>query len=251
MEDRVWNLKAKAMQAGPRGRKEHMGGKPIQGTLPFPEPGSGQLVGKSAAMDRLREEIRRAAASDATVLILGESGTGKELVARLIHGLSRRQARPLVPFNCAAVSDSLVDSELFGHVRGAFTGADRPRAGLFEAAQGGSVFLDEIADASAAFQTRLLRVIQEREIRRVGENAALSVDVRIIAAANRSLSGAVDRGSFRQDLFYRLWVVPLLVPPLRARRGDIPLLAEHFLRRAERRTGRQRVPLSRPPRRKP
>lgn len=213
-------------------------GRETQGSLPFPDALQGKLVGKSAVMERLRQDIRRAAASDASVLILGESGTGKELVARLVHGLSRRRGKPLVPFNCAAVSESLMDSELFGHARGAFTGADRARAGLFEAAQGGSVFLDEISEASPAFQVRLLRVLQEREIRRVGENTAQRVDVRVIAAANRSLHGAAAQGAFRQDLLYRLWVISLPVPPLRARRDDIPLLAEHFLRRARLRTGR-------------
>ncbi len=215
-----------------------MEGKPVQGTLPFPDAEHRLLAGRSAAVERLREDIRRAAASDAAVVILGESGTGKELAARLLHSLSRRRMKPFVPVNCAAVPETLADSELFGHARGAFTGADRARTGLFEAAQGGSIFLDEIAEAAASFQVRLLRVLQEREVRRVGENAAVAVDARVIAATNRSLSEAVARGTFRQDLFYRLCVIPLRVPPLRERRDDIPLLTELFLGRARQRTGR-------------
>jgi two-component system response regulator HydG len=190
------------------------------------------LVGKSAAMRDLTTRISRVATSDATVLIEGESGTGKELVARAIHALSSRSKAPFVPVNCAAITESLLESELFGHAKGAFTGAVKARRGLFEEAHGGSLFIDEVTETSGAFQSKLLRALQEHEIRRVGENTSITVDVRVVAASNRDIELDVAEKRFRQDLFYRLAVVTLKVPPLRERLEDVPLLAQHFLERA-------------------
>jgi two-component system response regulator HydG len=189
------------------------------------------LVGQSQVMRELTARILRVAPSDATVLIQGESGTGKELVARAVHAYSKRQERPFVPVNCAAISEGLLESELFGHAKGAFTGAVRSRRGLFEEADGGTLFIDEVTETSPAFQSKLLRVLQEGEVRRVGESSSIKVDVRTVAATNRSLEKELAEGRFRQDLFYRLNVVTLRVPPLRERLEDVPLLAEHFLER--------------------
>src|SRR4051812_6629312 len=195
------------------------------------------LVGRSAAMRELLTRVVRVAPTEVTVLITGESGTGKELVARAIHANSRRSSRPFVPVNCAAISEQLLESELFGHVKGAFTGAVKLRQGLLEDASGGTFFFDEIAETMPAFQAKLLRVIQEHEIRRVGDNASIRVDVRVIAATNQDLRTAISERRFREDLFYRLNVVPLTAPPLRERREDIPLLAQHFVARFNRRNG--------------
>ncbi|MFW0768267.1 sigma-54-dependent response regulator transcription factor ZraR [Trabulsiella odontotermitis] len=189
------------------------------------------MVGQSPAMQALLNEIALVAPSDATVLICGESGTGKELVARALHTSSGRRDKPLVIFNCAALNESLLESELFGHEKGAFTGADKRREGRFEEAQGGTLFLDEIGDISPLMQVRLLRAIQEREIQRVGSNKTIPIDARLIAATHRNLAQEVAEGRFRQDLYYRLNVVTIEMPPLRQRREDIPLLAEHFLQR--------------------
>jgi two-component system response regulator HydG len=189
------------------------------------------LVGQSQVMRELTARILRVAPSDATVLIQGESGTGKELVARAVHAYSRRNERPFVPVNCAAISEGLLESELFGHTKGAFTGATRSRRGLFEEADGGTLFIDEVTETTPAFQSKLLRVLQNGEVRRVGESTAIKVDVRTVAASNRNLEKELSEGRFRQDLFYRLNVVTLRVPPLRERPEDIPLLAEHFLAR--------------------
>ncbi|ENC3164242.1 sigma-54-dependent response regulator transcription factor ZraR [Escherichia albertii] len=189
------------------------------------------MVGKSAAMQHLLSEIALVAPSEATVLIHGDSGTGKELVARAIHASSARREKPLVALNCAALNESLLESELFGHEKGAFTGADKRREGRFVEADGGTLFLDEIGDISPMMQVRLLRAIQEREVQRVGSNQTISVDVRLIAATHRDLAEEVNAGRFRQDLYYRLNVVAIEVPSLRQRREDIPLLADHFLQR--------------------
>lgn len=187
------------------------------------------IIGKSRPMKELVEMLAMVAPSEATVLITGESGTGKELIAKSIHHNSPRKDQPLVVVNCAALSETLLESELFGHEKGAFTGADRRREGRFKQADRGTIFLDEIGETSAAMQAKLLRVIQEREIQRVGGDEPLSVDVRILAATHRNLQEAVEEGQFREDLYYRLNVVTLRIPPLRERPDDIPLLARHFL----------------------
>ena len=182
-------------------------------------------------MQELLNDIALVAPSDATVLIHGESGTGKELVARALHASSARSDKPLVTLNCAALNESLLESELFGHEKGAFTGADKRREGRFVEADGGTLFLDEIGDISPLMQVRLLRAIQEREVQRVGSNQTLAVDVRLIAATHRDLAEEVSAGRFRQDLYYRLNVVTIEMPPLRQRRADIPSLAHYFLQR--------------------
>ena len=187
------------------------------------------MVGKSKNMQDLYALMQRAAKSDITVLVQGESGTGKELVAKLIHYNGPRKTCPFVAVNCAAIPETLIESELFGHERGAFTGASTRRIGQFEHAQGGTVLLDEIGDMPLALQAKLLRVLEEREIQRVGGTAAIPIDIRVIAATNRDLESAVQEGGFRADLFYRLAAFPLVIPPLRAHREDIPLLVAHFL----------------------
>jgi DNA-binding NtrC family response regulator len=188
------------------------------------------LLGRSAPMQRLRETIQQVAATDVAVLILGETGTGKELVAHAIHDGGARADRPLVEVSCAALPEALLESELFGHERGAFTGARDRRKGRFELAHGGTLFLDEVGDMSPETQAKLLRVLQEQEFERVGGTETIRVDVRIIAATNRELEDLVAEGAFREDLYYRLNVVPIHVPPLRERTEDIPVLLAHFLR---------------------
>jgi two-component system, NtrC family, response regulator PilR len=197
-----------------------------------------QLVGQSEAMQKVFDVVRKVADSKSNVLICGESGTGKELVARAIHYNSSRNAMPFVAVNCSAVPETLLESELFGHMKGSFTGAISNKAGLFEVANGGTIFLDEIGDTTPTIQVKLLRVIQEREFRRVGGNQDVKVDVRIVAATNKDLEKAVADGSFREDLYYRLDVIPIRLPPLRMRSGDIPLLANHFLERFSRESGK-------------
>ncbi|WP_437625115.1 sigma-54-dependent transcriptional regulator [Sorangium sp. So ce1151] len=189
----------------------------------------GELIGESRAMLDLREQIARAAKATATVFVTGERGTGKELVARAIHGASKRARGPLEKMNCAAVPSELIESEMFGHEAGAFTGATKQRRGKFERASGGTLFLDEVGDMPLAMQAKLLRVLQEREIERVGGNETIKVDVRVVAATNRDIEAACREGHFRPDLYDRLNVLPLSLPPLRARREDVPLLARHFL----------------------
>ena len=199
------------------------------------------LVGRSAPMRELLTKIIRVAPTDVTVLVTGESGTGKELIARAIHANGKRANRPFVPVNCAAISESLLESELFGHAKGAFTGAVKLRRGLLEEASGGTFFFDEIGETTPAFQAKLLRVIQEHEIRRVGDNASIPVDVRVIAATNQDLRQAIADRRFREDLYYRLNVVPLTAPPLRDRKEDVPLLTQHFLARFNERNKTQRT----------
>jgi DNA-binding NtrC family response regulator len=202
------------------------------------------MVGDSAAMQQLRERIRQVAPTDETVLICGESGTGKELVARAIHALSRRAAGPLVSLNCPALSPQLAESELFGHRRGAFTGADADRTGRFELAAGGAILLDEITEIDLPLQAKLLRVLQERTFEPVGSSETRIADVRVLASTNRDLPAEIAAGRFRQDLYYRLAVVPLEMPPLRDRGDDVQQLADHFLDRAARRLSRARAELT-------
>jgi DNA-binding NtrC family response regulator len=189
-----------------------------------------QIVGSAPPMQEVFKLIERVADSESTILILGESGTGKELVARALHFNSRRQFAPFVPINCSALPENLLESELFGHRRGAFTGAFTDKKGLFQEADGGTIFLDEVGSMSQMLQSRLLRVLQEREVRRVGDNTPVYVNVRVVAASNEPLEKRIKEGTFREDLYYRLNVIPIQLPSLRERRDDIPLLVAHFLK---------------------
>jgi len=200
------------------------------------------MIGKSQRMRELFDMIRKVAASQSNVLILGESGTGKELAARSIHTCSPRRSKPFVAVNCGAIPENLIESELFGHKKGSFTGAVSDRAGLFEQAEGGTLFLDEISELPLLLQTKLLRVLQEREFKRVGDAQTRKADVRMVCASNRDLEGEVREGSFREDLFYRINVVQLVMPPLRERIEDIPLLVEYFCRKYQ--GGGAAVPVS-------
>ena len=198
-----------------------------------------EMIGSAPAMVEIYKTVSRVAPTDATVVIEGETGTGKELVARMIHRFSRRASQPFVPVDCASIAPSLLESELFGAMRGAFTGADRDRQGVFEAAHRGTVLLDEIGDIELNFQLKLLRFLQEREIRPVGASRSKEVDVRVLAATNRDLQGLVDDGKFREDLWFRLNVVRIVMPPLRERRGDVPLLARFFVNKYNGRYNRE------------
>lgn len=189
------------------------------------------MIGKGPAMREVFDLVQRVAQATANVLITGESGTGKEMVARGIHRSGPRANRPFIAINCTSIPESLLESELFGHIKGSFTGAIQGKKGLFEEADGGTLFLDEIGDMDIGLQAKLLRVIQERKIKRVGENIYRDIDVRIIAATHKDLKAAIKDGRFREDLYYRLSVIPIVIPPLRHRKEDIPLLAEHFLRK--------------------
>jgi two-component system response regulator HydG len=196
------------------------------------------ILGASTPIQRVFDLITNAAGSDAPVIIYGESGTGKDLVAKAIHEISTRKNKPYVKVNCAALNESLLESELFGHVKGAYTGAHRNRKGRFEAAKGGDIFLDEIGDLPLSTQVKLLRVLEEKVIERVGDNRSFHIDVRIISATNQDLRQLVDLGAFREDFFYRINVIPIWLPPLRERTGDIPLLAEAFFRRTQLKSGK-------------
>ena len=198
-----------------------------------------QIVGNSAKMQQVFKMIERVADTDSTILILGESGTGKELVAKALHYNSRRQFAPFVPVNCSALPENLLESELFGHRKGAFTGAINDKKGLFQEADGGTIFLDEVGSMSPMLQSRLLRVLQEREVRRVGDNVPVYVNVRVVAATNEPLEKRIKEGTFREDLYYRLNVIPIHLPALRERPDDVPLLVSHFLRdKVHARTGK-------------
>jgi transcriptional regulator with PAS, ATPase and Fis domain len=195
-----------------------------------PETPATEMVGFSAPMVEVYKAVSRAAPTDAPVLIQGESGTGKELVARMIHGNSKRSHGPFVPVDCGSIAPGIIESELFGAVRGAYTGAERDRAGLFESADGGTVFLDEIGEVDSGFQLRLLRFLQEKEVRPLGSSRTKKLDVRVVAATNCNLKKRVDEGEFREDLWFRLNVIGIDLPPLRERRGDISALAAAFLK---------------------
>jgi two-component system response regulator AtoC len=227
--------------------REHLAQK---GKRPAPEPeGAGGLgldfiIGDSPAMRKVFAKVRRAAPSDSTVLLTGESGTGKELVARAIHLLSPRTDREFVPVDCSALVETLLESELFGHVKGSFTGALQTKHGLFELANHGTFFFDEISNLSHNIQAKLLRVIQEREFMQVGSQKRFKLDIRIIASSNRDLSEAIKAGTFREDLYYRLSVIPIHLPPLRERTGDIPLLVDHFLRKHSQKGHREMTGIS-------
>jgi DNA-binding NtrC family response regulator len=220
LAETIWQaLEESARRSGQPGRQKDL----------EPEEWETLLVGRSQAMHEMREIIRKVGTRRCTVLITGETGTGKELTARAIHLASPRRRRPLVALNCSAVPDTLLEAELFGHVRGAFTGAVQTRLGRFEQAQGGTLFLDEIGDLPFDLQAKLLRALQEREFQRLGSSETIRVDIRVVAATNCDLAEKVEQGRFREDLYYRLNVVPLEVPPLRERPEDIPPLARHFV----------------------
>lgn len=232
------NLEAVAKRAfeqtGPASAAALSWAGPVEPAV-FPDSGRtsaiARILGRSRAIQEVKELIRKVARTDANILIYGESGTGKELVARAIHDESERTRQPFIPLDCVAMPDTLLESELFGHEKGAFTGAHAAKAGLFEVAHRGTVFLDEVSGMSQTLQSRLLRVLQERHVRRVGGTRYADIDVRVIAASNRDLEEACRKGEFREDLFYRLNVIPIVLPPLREREGDVQVLAQEFLSR--------------------
>lgn len=225
LEEMVEKIRnAEAMLARKRGE-----GEPGEEEVVIDDLPETDMIGSSSAMVGIYKDIARVAPTDATILIEGETGTGKELVARMVHKNSLRAAKPFVPVDCGSIPPSLLESELFGAMRGSFTGADRDRTGVFESANGGTVFLDEIGDIDPNFQAKLLRVLQEKEIRPLGSPRAKSVDIRIVAATNKNVHRLVEEGKFREDLWFRLNVVRVELPPLRERRGDIPLLVQFFL----------------------
>lgn len=197
------------------------------------------IIGQSRPMQEVFDLIPQVAQSDASVLLVGETGTGKELVAKAIHAKSKRSSLPFIAINCGAIPDSLLESELFGHQKGAFTGADHPRKGFFEVVSGGTLFLDEIGEVSPKMQVDLLRVLEEKKIMKIGDRVPITVDFRLLSATRRDLEKEVSRGTFREDLFYRVHVITITIPPLRERKDDIPLLAEHFLRKYSRQTAKQ------------
>jgi two-component system response regulator HydG len=197
------------------------------------------IIGQSRPMQEVFDLIPQVAQSDASVLLVGETGTGKELVAKAIHAKSKRSSLPFIAINCGAIPDSLLESELFGHQKGAFTGADHPRKGFFEVVSGGTLFLDEIGEVSPKMQVDLLRVLEEKKIMKIGDRVPIPVDFRLLSATRKDLEKEVSRGTFREDLFYRVHVITITIPPLRERKDDVPLLAEHFLRKYSRQTAKQ------------
>ncbi len=201
----------------------------ITSTLPQERTGINRIVGNNKAIASLKSKIKQIASSKATVMILGESGTGKELIARAIHEESQRKDSQFIPVDCSTLTETIIESELFGHIKGAFTGADKNKKGLFEEAHGGTIFLDEIGNLKPHIQSKLLRFLQEREIKPVGSSKIVKVDVRIISATNINVEEEIAQGNFREDLYYRLSAIELHIPPLRDRRDDIPLLAQHFI----------------------
>ncbi|MFK7883096.1 MAG: sigma-54-dependent transcriptional regulator [Phycisphaerales bacterium] len=230
----------RAIQHGAMVRENALLKATATGNQPNALSGLDRLVGDSVAMRKVREQVKAVAASNGTVLITGESGTGKEVVARAVHDLSAREQSPFLAVNCAALNESLLESELFGHERGAFTGADKLRKGRFELSDGGTLLLDEVSEVSPQIQAKLLRVLQERAFERVGSSTTIGVDVRIVATSNRDLPRAASMGEFRQDLFFRLNVLPISLPALRDRSEDVPALAEHFMGTFAAREGRAR-----------
>lgn len=232
LKDRAARVRLQRENLALRVENTYLRSETADGDTPY-----GEMVGQSAGMRRVQRFVERVARSDSTVMVYGESGTGKELVARAIHARSRRHDGPFVRVNCGALAEGVLDSELFGHERGAFTGAERQRRGRFELADGGTLFLDEISTVTPATQVRLLRVLQERELERVGGEKTISVDVRIVAATNTPAEELLSGDEFRDDLYYRLHVVPVTVPPLRQRKDDIPGLVAHFVKKLQARTG--------------
>jgi transcriptional regulator with PAS, ATPase and Fis domain len=202
------------------------------------------IIGEHPLILRISQLVRKVAPTDATILIMGESGTGKELIARGVHTHSPRVDRPFIPVNCGAIPNELLESEMFGHERGAFTGAIGQRAGMFQLANGGTIFLDEVGEMNPTLQVKLLRVLQDHEIRPVGGDRTTRVDVRVVAASNKDLSAEVEGGRFREDLFYRLQVIPIVMPPLRERRSDIPLLIRYFLEKHMQKTASAPITIS-------
>jgi len=237
--DQLEDLTSRAMLHG----RSHAGTASTAGQTAGNAAGHAEMIGDSAAMQQLRQTITQAAPVDFTVLICGESGCGKELIAQAVHRASGRSAQPMVSVNCPALSPQLMESELFGHERGAFTSADAPRTGRFELARGGTLLLDEVTEIDSESQAKLLRVLQERTFERVGSSRSIEADVRVIAATNRDLQQEVARGAFREDLYFRLNVIRLQAPPLRDRKEDIPALTAHFLQIAADRAGRSRCHL--------
>jgi len=213
----------------------------MTGNAPAPLP---LMIGQHPLVQRIQDLLARVGPTEATVLILGESGTGKEVAARTLHAMSLRADRPFIPVNCGAIPADLLESEMFGHERGAFTGAIGARAGMFQLANGGTIFLDEISEMSPVLQVKLLRVLQDKEVRPVGADRSMHVDVRVVAATNKDLGMQVSKGLFREDLYYRLEVIPISLPPLRERRSDVPLLVRHFLDRHNQKRNGARVSIT-------